>query len=58
MDRPQRVVAVGLLTEHDFSLLGEGFRRAYRLNEAHDFGALLAQIDAAERDYGDSDEAK
>lgn len=58
MDRPQRVVAVGLLTEHDLSLLGEGFRRAYRLNERNDFGALLAQIDAAERNYGEGRQAK
>jgi len=54
VDRAKRIVAVGLLTEHDLSLLGEGFRRAYRLDEAHDFGDLLAEIDAAERDYRDS----
>lgn len=51
MDRPQRVVAVGLLTEGDLSLLGQGFRRAYRLNEGHDFHELLARIDAAEMEY-------
>jgi hypothetical protein len=49
MDRSRRIVAVGLLTEHDLFLLGEGFRRVYRLDEKHDFGALLAEIDAAER---------
>jgi hypothetical protein len=58
VDHPQRIVAVGLLTEHDLSLLGEGFRRAYRLDEAHDFGDLLAEIDAAERDNRDSDRSK
>ena len=50
MDCPQRIVAVGLLTERDLSLLGEGFRRAYRLDEHHDFADLLARIDAADRD--------
>jgi len=50
VDFPQRIVAVGLLTEHDLSLLGQGFRHAYRLDEHHDFGELLARIDAAERD--------
>lgn len=58
MDRSQRIVAVGLLTEHDLSLLGEGFRRAYRLDETHDFGALLAEIDAAERDGSDNSQAE
>lgn len=50
MNSPQRIVAVGLLTEHDLSLLGQGFQRAYRLDEDHDFADLLARIDAAERD--------
>jgi hypothetical protein len=58
VDRSQRVVAVGLLTEYDLSLLGDGFRRAYRLNERNDFGALLAEIDAAERSYGERRQAK
>ena len=57
MDRLQRIVAVGFLTEHDLSLLGEGFRRAYRLDETHDFGALLAEIDAAESDHADNHNA-
>lgn len=51
MDCPERIVAVGLLTERDLSLLGEGFRRIYRLDEKHDFVELLARIDAAERDH-------
>lgn len=45
----QRLVAVGLLTERDLAMLGEGFRRAFRLGEDHDFNDLLAAIDAAER---------
>ena len=51
VDRPQRIVAVGLLTEQDLSMLGEGFRRIYRLDEHHDFAELLARIDEAERSY-------
>ncbi len=43
------VVAVGLLTEHDLSVLGPQFKRAYRIDEDHDFHELLAAIDAAER---------
>jgi hypothetical protein len=58
VDRSQRIVAVGLLTEHDLSLLGEGFRRAYRLEEIHDFGALLAEIDAAELCATDNGQAE
>lgn len=44
-----KIVAVGLLTEQDLAVLGQGFRRAYRLDEQHDFHELLAAIDAAER---------
>lgn len=46
-----RIVAVGLLTESDLSMLGDGFRRAYRLEDQHDFECLLHQIDEAERAY-------
>lgn len=49
MDRLQRIVAVGLLTEQDLSLFQQGFRRAYRPDEGHDFQDLLSRIDAAER---------
>ena len=45
-----RVVAVGLLTEYDLSILGQGFKRAYRIDQGHDFHQLLAAIDAAEHD--------
>jgi hypothetical protein len=51
--RPQRVVAVGFLTERDLSVLGQGFKQAYRLHEGHDFHELLAAIDAAERQRRD-----
>jgi hypothetical protein len=43
-----RIVAVGLLTERDLSVLGQGFRRAYRLEHNHNFHDLLEAIDRAE----------
>jgi hypothetical protein len=49
-DGQSRVVAVGLLTETDLRILGEGFKRVYRLDDGHDFHGLLAAIDAAERE--------
>ena len=44
-----RIVAVGLLTEADLGVLGQGFRRAYRLEDGHEFHDLLAAIDRADR---------
>jgi hypothetical protein len=58
MDRLQRIVAVGFLTERDLALLGEGFRRAYRLGDGHDFHELLSRIDAAERTFLQQEEAE
>ncbi|MEH3106607.1 MAG: hypothetical protein PGN09_04780 [Sphingomonas fennica] len=44
-----RVVAVGLLTQADLDVLGQGFRRAYPVGEDTDFSMLLAAIDEADR---------
>jgi hypothetical protein len=44
-----QVVAVGLLTEQDLTVLGQGFGRAYRLDCSHHFHDLLAAIDLADR---------
>jgi hypothetical protein len=44
----ERIVAVGLLTEQDLGVLGQGFRRAYRLQQDHDFHDLIAAIDRAD----------
>lgn len=44
----ERVVAIGLLTEHDLAMLGRGFQRVFRLPEDEPFSDLLFQIDAAE----------
>ena len=49
MEDWDRVVAVALLTERDLSLLGQGFRRAYRLPEDDPLGELIVQINSAEQ---------
>jgi hypothetical protein len=46
--RTERIVAVGLLTEQDLGVLGQGFQRAYRLPHDHDFQDLIAAIDRAD----------
>lgn len=51
MNDRDRIVAVGLLTESDLSVLGQGFRRLYRLDDDQGFQHLLEAIDRAEQDY-------
>ena len=41
-------VAVGLLTDRDLSVLGQGFKRAYPITDHGEFDTLLKAIDAAE----------
>lgn len=48
-EKPERIVAIGLLTQHDLDMLGSGFRRAFRVEEDPCFEELLARIDAAEQ---------
>ena len=43
------IVAVGLLTQRDLEVLGQGLRYVFPLNGATDFSALLREIDEAER---------
>jgi hypothetical protein len=45
----QRIVAVGLLTKRDLSLLGPTFDRASPVEEAPSFNELLRAIDDADR---------
>ena len=45
----ERIVAVGLLTGHDLSLLGPAFDRAWPVEEAPSFNELLRAIDEADR---------
>ena len=44
-----RIVAVGLLTEQDLSLLGPGFSRAWPVDETPCFAGLIVAIDEADR---------
>jgi hypothetical protein len=46
---PERIVAVGLLTQRDLDTLGEGFKRAFPIEETHGFDELLRAIDDADR---------
>lgn len=43
-----RIVAVGLLTERDVKVLGQGFDRLFPLESIEGFEDLLAQLDAVE----------
>lgn len=44
----ERIVAVGLLTKQDLSLLGPTFDRIWPVEEAPSFGELLRAIDDAD----------
>lgn len=46
---PERIVAVGLLTERELNLLGPSFERAWPVEEAPAFSELLRAIDEADR---------
>jgi len=47
----ERIIAVGLLTEHELKLLGEGFTRAWPIDHTPCFGGLLQAIDEADREF-------
>lgn len=44
----ERIVAVGLLTRRDLTLLGPTFSRAWPVEEAPEFHELLTAIDEAD----------
>lgn len=44
----ERIVAVGLLTNQDLSVLGPAFDRAWPVEEAPSFNELLRAIDQAD----------
>jgi hypothetical protein len=46
----KRVVAIGLLTRRDLTLLGPTFDRAWPVEEAPEFSELLRAIDEADRE--------
>ncbi len=47
----ERIVAVGLLTQRDLTLLGPTFDRAWPVEEAPAFDELLRAIDQADGEY-------
>ena len=50
-----RIVAIGLLTERDLTVLGPTFDRAWPVEEAPDFNQLLRAIDDADRELQETD---
>ena len=46
----RQIIAIGLLTEQELQLLGEGFSRVWPVDEALRFQGLLQAIDEAERE--------
>ena len=53
----ERIVAVGLLTRRDLSVLGPAFDRAWPVEEAPSFNELLRAIDEADRRLDGQSEA-
>lgn len=54
----ERIVAVGLLTKHDLSLLGPTFDRVWPVEEAPAFSELLRAIDEADRKLRDQSDRR
>ena len=52
-----RIVAIGLLTRQDLTLLGPSFDRVWPVEEAPIFSELLRAIDDADRKLGRTDKA-
>jgi len=46
-----KIVALGLLTQHDLSMLGANFRRAFPIADDGGFDGLLRAIERADDDY-------
>lgn len=46
---PERIVAVGLLTQRDLNLLGPTFERTWPVEDAPVFSELVRAIDEADR---------
>lgn len=50
MPESRQIVAIGLLTQQDLEMLGQGFDRALPINHELVFEELLRAIDQADRD--------
>jgi hypothetical protein len=46
---PERIVAIGLLTQRELTLLGPTFERAWPIEDVPAFSELLNAIDDADR---------
>jgi len=53
-----RIVAVGLLTQRDLTLLGPTFDRTWPVEDAPMFGELLRAIDKADRQLRAAEDAE
>jgi hypothetical protein len=53
-----KIVAVGLLTRHDLSVLGPTFDRVWPVEEAPSFSELLRAIDDADRRLADGEDSR
>jgi hypothetical protein len=51
MPLKEPIIAVGLLTRSDLSLLGASFDRLWPVEETPCFSGLVAAIDDADREY-------
>lgn len=49
MENRERIVAVGLLSEHELARVGQSLRRVYRIDETTSFDHLLRAIDVADQ---------
>lgn len=49
MPESRQIVAIGLLTQRDLEMLGQGFERAFPLDNQLVFEDLLRAIDEAEQ---------
>ena len=50
MPEVRQIVAIGLLTQQDLEMLGQGFDRAFPLEQELVFEELLLAIDQADRE--------
>ena len=50
MTESRQIVAIGLLTQQELEMLGQGFDRAYPIDDDLVFEDLLRAIDRADRD--------
>jgi hypothetical protein len=51
MAESRHIVAIGLLTQQDLEMLGQGFDRAFPIDDALVFEDLLRAIDLADREF-------